>query len=164
MGAHAGPLLLLCSHLLLLSGCAGSLSHQCQHHLLMGNGAEPPALAQGHLATCPGLPVLCPSALGLLLACRKPSGQGSGRTSLGPGRTLQRAPPRPVCLSLLLRPSKHSLGAESERKGAESPGLMTFIPRCLGQPSVRAGCCAAGIWSHQTPVFISSCVVHCPSG
>lgn len=68
MGAHAGPPLLLCSHALLLSGCAGSLSHQCQHYLLLGNGAEPPALVSGHLATCPGLPVPRLSALGLLLA------------------------------------------------------------------------------------------------
>lgn len=45
-----------------LAGCAGNLSHQCQHYLLLGNGAEPHTLAPGRLATCSGLPIPCPSA------------------------------------------------------------------------------------------------------
>lgn len=103
------------------------------------------AMGLSHPPWCQNTP---PYVIGYLFPlcrdCCLPDWTSKGkRTSLGPGKTLQGAPP----LSLLLRPSKHRPRAESEREGAESPALM-FISRCVGQPSDRAGCCATGIWSH----------------
>lgn len=83
-------------------------------------GARPPS----HVSWASSSLSLC---LKLLFACRDPSRQESGLTSPGPGRTLQGAPTKPMRLSLLLRPFKHSPGAESEKKDTETPGLMMFI-------------------------------------
>lgn len=145
-----------------ISSCSlAVLSHQCQHYLLLGKGAEQPHLGTGtpsHIswATCSP-----PSALGLLLVCRDPSGQESWLTSLGPGRTLKGAPLRPVHPSLLFRPSKLSPGTESERKEqrlqdwCSSPDV--WDSPLAGQSAMLEG---SGLTKHQPSPCHTLCNVH----